>query len=471
MKVLFRRLSAPLCIFLILAPASAFATNGYFLIGYGAKSRGMGGTGVAYASDALAAAANPATMTDVKMDTMRIDVGGEFFIPRRAASHNSALLPADEVSGSNLFLIPNMGGIYKFNRRMTIGMAAIGAGLGTRYQQVVPGTTGCINGDSSGVPAGVNNSYFFNFACNADSTTVGVSLMQMQMLPSAAYKINKQHSVGASLAIGVQQFRAYGLGAFESLGFAGSNSNVSGEGNDWAYGAGIRLGWLGKFFNQRLSLGVNYASRVYMTRFNKYKNLFAEQGSFDIPEHYAVGLAFKVTKALTVAADVQRIRYSSVRSVGNPGPTLDPSFFNPDQGCKDALLATGNEPKECKLGGDKGLGFGWQDQMVYKLGINYQYNSKWAFRAGYNYGKSPINESSQLLFNLLAPATVEHHMTLGASYAPNKNMEWSANFMHAFKNTLKGPTRFPPAGATAPVDNAAISMYQYSFGISFAYKM
>ena len=46
-------------------PNSVFATNGYFLIGYGAKSRSMGGVGVAYGQDGLAAAANPAAMADV----------------------------------------------------------------------------------------------------------------------------------------------------------------------------------------------------------------------------------------------------------------------------------------------------------------------------------------------------------------------------------------------------------------------
>jgi long-chain fatty acid transport protein len=155
-------------------PAASYATNGYFLIGFGAKSRGMGGVGVAYAQDGLAAAANPASMVDIKMDTMRIDVGGELFNPPRAVLHDSAALGwTDEQSGSNLFLIPNMGGAYKFNRDITVGMAVVGAGLGTRYRQEVPGIPTCVNGDTSG---GVGST-FFNFNCNADSTTVGVSLM------------------------------------------------------------------------------------------------------------------------------------------------------------------------------------------------------------------------------------------------------------------------------------------------------
>lgn len=458
MKARIARL-LPLCAALATAiPMAAHATNGYFLIGYGAKSRGMGGTGVAYGTDALAAAANPATMFDVDMNTMRIDAGGEFFNPPRSIYHDSDTLgTTSEKSGANLFLIPSMGGIYKFNRKLVIGMAAIGAGLGTRYNQEVPGNPTCVNGDTSGG----TDSYFFNFNCNADSTTVGVMLMQMQMLPSVAYKVNKQHTIGASLAIGVQTFRAYGLGAFQDLGFAGDTNRVSGEGNDWSYGAGIRLGWQGKFYKERLSFGANYASRVYMTRFDKYRNLFAEQGDFDIPEHFEIGMAVKATKNLTIAADVQRILFSDITSVGNPGP-VDPVDFNP-------LCPGGSTGRpECLLGGNLGMGFGWTDQTVYKLGIDYRYNDKWNLRAGLNYGKSPIPDD-QVLFNMLAPATVEKHITLGASYRPSRNIEWSMNYMHGFENTITGPTAF--TNRAPGEDNAAISMYQNSLGISFAYSM
>ncbi len=477
MSVLSRSLRNFCVISLCVLPVTVYATNGYFMIGYGAKSRSMGGVGVAYAQDGLAAAYNPAGMGDAHVTTMRVDGGMDLFNPPRAVRQNSAALesgfPGDDSgvnhrSGSNLFLIPNMGMIYKFNRKMYIGMAAIGAGLGTRYHQDVPGKPGCLNGNS---PEGTGST-FFNFNCNADSHTVGVAIYQMQMLPSIAYKFSKRHSVGASLAFGVQSFRAYGLGAFESLGFAPSNENVSGEGNDWSYGAGVRAGWLGKYFKGRVSLGANYASRVYMTKFEKYKNLFAERGSFDIPEHYALGLAIKATKKLTIAADIQQIRYSAIRSVGNLGPSaLDPEDLNVNGSCQG--VADGLDANNCKLGGDDALGFGWQDQMVYKVGANYDFDPKWSFRLGYNYGKSPIPED-QVLFNMLAPATVEHHATLGASYRPNKNIEWSFSYVHAFENTIKGPTAFGPTGNVASdsvTGSTAISMKQKSIGIGFAYKL
>ncbi|MFC1772569.1 OmpP1/FadL family transporter [Pseudomonadota bacterium] len=449
----------------------AYATNGFFLIGYGNKARAMGGASVAMAHDSLSIAANPATMSALKMDTMRIDLSGEIFVPRRASSHNADLLGGvyDEKSGANVFLIPAMGGAYKFNRRMTIGMAAVGAGSNTRFDQSL---AVCEDGDPN-----TTGSRFYNYECNS-GPTAGVNLLQMQMLPSIAYKLTKNHSVGASLALAVSSFRAYGLQSMGApgspLNFTSDRDNLSNRGNDFAYGAGVRFGWLSNFFDNRVSVGANYASRVYMTKFDKYRGLFAEQGSFDIPEHFALGLSLRPIESLTLAFDVQRYMFSDVRSVGNPGP--DPanpsSFFPEDFGCTNP----GTEPADntCALGKDDGMGFGWQNQFVYKAGVQFEYNPKWTLRAGYNYGKAPIPED-QIAFNLLAPATVEHHATAGFSYRQSPNIEWSMSYMIAFKNTIKGKTSFYPEGINNIDDldkpNAATSMYQHSLGLTFSYLM
>ena len=360
--------------------------------------------------------------------------------------------------------------IYKFNRKLSIGFAAIGAGANTRYDQSVPGRPACVNNDLSDG----SGSTFFNVNCQADSTTVGVQLLQMQMLPSVSYQVNKNHSVGASLAIGVQTFRAYGLGAFDAgvFNFTSTKGKVSGNGNDWSYGAGVRVGWLGKFAKKKLRIGANYASRVYMTEFDKYASLFAEQGDFDIPEHFSIGLSYKFTDKLTAAFDVQHILYSDVASVGNVGPSAaDPNDMNTNGSC--AGVADDIDPANCKLGGNDGMGFGWHDATAYKLGVNYDYNKNWSFRTGWNYGKTPVQED-QVLFNMLAPAIVEHHLTLGASYRPSKSIEWSFNFVHGFSNTIRGPSAFGPTGdplVDVNVDSVALEMEINTFGVGFAYKM
>ena len=434
----------------ISTPSISYATNGMFLIGFGAKSRAMGGVGVAYAQDSLAMAYNPANLGDINP---RFDLGADIFIPPRAVTHESTLLPVNDatnishpsepsgVATSDFFVIPNLGYADRWNDKISYGFAVVGAGLQTEYDQTTPNT-------------------FFNYNGLA-TNEVGVELMQIQMLPTLSYKVNDTHTFGASLALGFQGFRAEGLQAFEALGFAapGPDDNLANNIWDISYGAGIRLGWKGHF--DKLQVGVNYSSKVFMSQFDSYSRLFAEGGRFNIPENYAIGFAYELTPKVNIAFDIQRTLYSGVPSISNPGPNAaDPSDFNP--------LCPGVDTPDCKLGGDKGMGFGWRDGNVFKLGVDYEYSDKWIFRAGYNYGKSPIPED-QVLFNMLAPATPEHHLTFGATYGWNKNIEISFNFMHAFENTIKGPTAFGPTQAPVDGSNASISMQQNSFGASLGW--
>jgi long-chain fatty acid transport protein len=207
-----------------------------------------------------------------------------------------------------------------------------------------------------------------------------------------------------------------------------------------------------------------------MQKFNRYTGLFAEHGEFDIPEHYAVGMAFKLTPKSTVAFDIQRIIYNDVRSIGNLGPNVNSSSdFNPNGICGiSASNPTGDDgiSPECTLGGDLGMGFGWENQTIYKLGMDYKWSPTLTLRWGYNYGKSPI-PADQVLFSMLAPATVEKHVTLGFTQALDKDSDFSFTFMHAFKNTIRGPTVFPAPGTTG--NNAALEMSQTS--LSFAYGL
>ena len=108
------------------------------------------------------------------------------------------------------------------------------------------------------------------------------------------------------------------------------------------------------------------------------------------------------------------------------------------------------------------MGFGWENQTVYKLGVAYQYNDYWVLRAGYNYGKSPI-PGDQLTFNTLAPATVERHATLGFTYRPNKSTEMTLAYLHAFNNKQSASNQNIVGG----VD---IQMYQNDVEFSYAWK-
>ena len=445
-------------------PFIANATNGAWLIGFGAKSRSMGGTGVANNTGGMAAAFNPATMID---SGTRFDIGAELFIPPRAITHNSGKLGyTDEESNHDLFLVPSMGGTYQLNDKTALGFAFIGAGLKTEYNQTV-NSDSCNQVNSGGVPGYTScpPTVYDPVITATPAPEAGVELLQMQLIPSIAYKVNKNHTFGASLVIAGQYFRAEGLEAFEDLGFTSSPGHLTGQGWSSSFGAGYRLGWLGSFVDEKLKVGVNYSSRVWMDEFTRYTNLFAEQGDFDLPENYAVGLAYDFTPKWTVAFDVQRINWSDVASIGNPGPATDAA--NVEAGNLFALCP--DDPTPCLLGGPLGLGFGWTDQTIYKVGVDWSINEKWNARAGWNYGESPVPET-EVLFNMLAPATPEHHLTFGGGYYFTEDVVLDANVMIAFLNTIKGPTAFAPGGAVVEGSNASIAMKQYSIGATLGIK-
>jgi len=462
MKQISKRLLATAILASLAAPGLVQATNGYFMIGFGSKSRGMGGVGVAEGVDGFAGAYNPATMVDVGT---RFDLGGDIFWAPNAVTHSDGTLsettiveeskfPDTGFSRGGVFMIPGMGGMYKVDNDTTVGFTFIGAGMGTQFNQAVPAT------------ATSNQSYFYNFnhPVNLADNKVGIKLLQMQIPISIAHKINDKYALGVSFVFAGQYFEAWGLQAFDALGFTGSKGNISNEGTDFAYGAGIRVGWQGKFLNNELIAGVNYSSRVYMKPFEDYSNLFAEHGDFDIPENYTVGVAYKGVKDFNLKFDVQQVNYSDVASVGNPGPyAYNSTEFNP--------LCPGEDTAECKLGGVLGLGFGWTDQTIYKFGAEYQLMEKLTLRGGFNYGKMTI-AADQILFHLIAPATIEKHLTFGATYHWSSDIELSASYVHAFEATLEGPTMFQPLGSNPDIttNNAAISMKQRSLGATLAIK-
>lgn len=383
----------------------AFATNGYFSHGYGTKNKGIGGAGVALPQDSLAAATNPAGMAFVGD---RLDVGIAIFNPNReySSTNAGAIVTAAQESDSEYFYIPHLGYNKMLSANQSVGVSVYGnGGMNTDYPSTVFG-----------------------------SGASGVDLSQLFVNVSYAHKIASNASLGAGAILAYQRFKAYGV----------QNFGVQNAGYDSATGYGLRLG--GQVdVGGGVTLGASYQTKVEMSELDKYAGLFAEQGDFDIPSTYTLGLSWKAMKDLTVAFDYQRINYTDVASVSNPGPR---SFA-------DVGL----------LGADNGPGFGWEDINVFKLGVQYN-TGEWTWRAGWNHGDQPIPTANEGLFNILAPGVVEDHLTLGFTKTLDKNSELNFAFMHAFNK--KVTSTIPAAlggGATELEMNQ--NEVEFSYGIKF----
>ena len=430
-------------------PFAASATNGYFQHGYGLKAKGMAGVGTAMAVDTFGGANNPASMVWVGN---RIDFGADLFSPRRSASRSGSspfLGPVDGSadSGSNYFVVPEFGYNRMINPNLSLGITVYAnGGMNTDYPGgQIPAASAC---------AGFNpNPGPYNLLCG--NGKLGVDLMQLVIAPTLAYKLNANHSIGVAPLIGVQRFKVEGLQAFDNPFFSTSPGNVTNRGYEWAHGYGVRVGWFGKL-SDSVNVGAAYSTKIRMTEFDKYRGLFAEQGDFDMPENYNVGIAVKATPRLTVAADYQRINYGDVKSVGNTQQNLLACF-------------PGGNAAFC-LGGDSGAGFGWKGVNVVKIGFEYQYNERWAWRAGYDRTDNPIS-GRDIDFNILAPGVVQDHLTFGFTYKTSTNGELTFAYMHAFNHGVTASSLLNSYVAPLPAGNVSIKMYQDAVGVAYGWKM
>jgi long-chain fatty acid transport protein len=476
----------------VVAIQTAQATNGTMSHAYSPASKGMAGAGeAALPQDTLSIVGNPAGLTKLGK---RMDVGAAWFSPHRKYSGvnpmrgDSAIAPIGSGNGTgtvesenNDFFVPNFGFSYPINDKSAFGVALFGnGGMNTDFRSVdtlgnlgtYGGNNGCANPPhyQNALPCGPQ----VPGTAAIGGGDTGVNLTQLGIALGYALDVTDNLSLGASFLIGYQQIEIRGVGAFQGYtetftqsmlanraASGTSPSNLSDNGVDSALGYGVQLGALWEI-NPQWTAGISWRSKMYMDKLDKYSDLFAESGGFDMPSVGTIGLAFKPNDRLAFAFDVQQIWYSDIPSIGNNNELATRCDLNAAFGFPSA---PGNvyDPQYC-LGGSKGAGFGWRDMTVLKLGVQYALNDTLTLRAGYSHGNSPI-VSREVAFNTLAPGVIEDHYTIGATYRLRKDYELTFWGMYAPENTVKGPGAF--TGSQAP----EISMYQYELGVNFAWLM
>jgi len=473
----------------LVAPA-VYATNGYFAHGYGTKSKGMAGTGVAMSEDSMAAATNPAGMVWVGD---RLDVGAAVFSPQREFKAGDVpnlpddpslgpaagtpapgfpLEPGTKKSGSNWFLIPHFGWNKALDESSSVGVTVYGnGGMNTDYNRgsnsperllAIDRFVASISPDNPLPPDDPTRIFAFDGLgiCDQNGGGVycggrsGIDLSQLFINLSYSRKINDRTAVGGSLILAGQAFEARGLSFFtpftKTAASGGDAKNLTNNGHDTSFGAGFKIGVQGEV-TDGLTLGGAYQSKIWMSKFDDYKDLFAEGGDFDIPPTATIGLSWKPASQHNINVDYQYIWYESVDAISNRNH-LDRCLAGDLQYC---------------LGGSKGAGFGWKNMGIIKFGWQYDYSPSTSFRAGYSYGKQPIR-SSEVLFNTLAPAVLEHHITAGLTQQLTKQSEWSLSLMYAPEKTVKGTNSFTGDETFGiPSQDIKIKMSQFEIEASY----
>lgn len=397
------------------APAAS-ATDGYFQYGYGARQKALGGAGVADSRDATAAALNPAGLVHAPTE---LTVSGTLFSPLRSYSVSG---PGPTPEGTfdskgNYFPVPNLAFTYRDH--------------GLPFVDVI-GVTVYGNG-------GMNTAYPANlFSAFGSSGRLGVDFEQAFLSVAFAKTLAPGLSIGVAPILARQAIKLEGLQGFAA--FSSDGAHVSNQGTDVSWGGGVRGGieWA---LAPQFRIGVAGNSRIYTNEFEKYRGLFAERGGFDVPASVQAGIAFDATPNLTFLADYKHIWYGSVASIANPSTNI----------LSGAALGTDNGP-----------GFGWKDIDIIKVGAEWRHLGNLTLRAGYSYNTSPL-QSRDVLFNVLAPATVQHHITGGFEYAWSRNLAFEVAGAYVPETSISGSHLFTP-------QTIDLSMHQWEATVGLKYR-
>jgi long-chain fatty acid transport protein len=383
------------------AASQALATNGMRMIGFGPVQNAMGGVSAAVGLDAASVLSNPATMS---LQQGRVDFGATWFQPevdyRAVGAASGNRIDSDRGPSP----VPALGLVVPAGEKFRFGLGAYGvAGMGVDFQQDLLGSV-------------TQSSY-----------------SQMRFTPGVSYQVNELLAVGvtANLMYAQMEFSAVTTPPGGPMSPPAQSSHMAAS----AFGGGATLGVIVSP-REDLRFGAAYETRSWFQDFEFHRPGGHDTLDFDQPQSALVGLAYSPWKPLLLAADVQWIRWSETNGTGQPR-------FDAESAALPWNL-------------------NWDDQVVYKLGVQYTLPRMVMLRAGYNYGKSPV-DPGRSFENVAFPAIAEHHVTVGIGHELRGGASINASAGWSPRSEVSG-------GGTPEAFPYEARMSQLSFDMGLAYR-
>lgn len=428
----------------LLSSFSAFSTNGALDYGFSEITRGMGGAGSALPQDSLIAAVNPAGMVDVGP---RIDVGATFYVPSNGYSATSfspasigpgniGIAPGYHNSDISAFFLPDLGMNIPINQKSSLGVSLYSlAGFGTEYRTNAEATVG-IPGVGPVQEEGPAGGGVFSSDLKQAVTSITYSR-----------KFLSHSSFGLSLLLGTQTLSVKGLQNLGALSV--SSRNVSNDGTDYSVGGGARVGVLFGVL-PTVNLGLSYQPEMAMTKFDHYRGLLPDGGEFNIPPYGNIGLDWTVIKTVNLAFDVEKIWYTAIPAYGaSQNALLNGNCFSDNSTC---------------LGGANGAGFGWGDDVIYKIGAQWQVTPETALRAGYNRSDQVLPHDYGPQNMLIPGAVIRNLYTVGATQKISKTDSLNGMVIYIPKQSFTSSNLY--SGAANQLITTSLS--GFGFGMSWS---
>ncbi len=272
MKLLKSSLKGAIALSFI-ASSALYATNGDTLIGVGAKTRAMGGAGIALSHGAESTLVNPALITDVA--STEISFGGTIFMP----TIKTQMSPVEHKSAADLSIIPGVSIASQIAPNTYVGVGMWGtAGMGTDFKK------------------------------DPDLFKMETTLQLMQFAIPVAYKF------GNGFSVGIAPIMQYGsLDIHYQLPAMMGGMNV-GDGQNQDFGYGVSVGATYNFQNG-IKVGAVYKSKISMDYAHSLTAATAPFGlnfgdKLDQPAEIGIGVSYRHGPH-TIAVDYKKIKWGS----------------------------------------------------------------------------------------------------------------------------------------------------------------
>ena len=421
---------------LTLGATSAFATNGDVMIGQGAKSRSMGGVGIAKSFGAESGLANPAMIASVEKSEATLVVTA--FAPSVSFKTNAVTKVygmADKTYGdsaANFSVIPEIAYATKVTDNTVVGLSVSGtAGMGTDYDE----KTGTTDNGAFRMKTALS---LLKVAVPVSYTVGGFTAGVAAVMQYGTLQMSHLYNADADSNISKNNFKLRDNGVSSDLGY-GLEAGVSYDMKNGLTVAAVYKSKIGMTYDNVISASINdFGGTAY--------GLPASGDNLDQPEERGAGISYTMAEN-TIAFDYKNIAWGDAAGYAD---------------------------------------FGWENQDVYAVG--YEYATKaFAVRLGYNYAKSPIAEQNgntyagavKNFFNLSGfPGIVETHYTIGGGYTVSDALSIDGSFIYAPETEVSysttGMTQAMRQGALGATNTATstadVKHSQMALSLAASYK-
>ncbi len=396
MKTKILKLSRRWSPFIVLLSAVAEShTNGIEGNGTGARSMALGGADVAWANDPLGAmAANPAGLSS--LDAAELNIGAE------AGLLNGHFNKPGVSSGDlddTLRAFPVGAIAYPFEKLpVTIGLS------------VTPDSTLLADWHYADPVGGLGGKTSYGYQDDKSE------ILLLRTALGASVKINSRLSFGVSAGLLYNENRLITPYIFQNLSPAGDMKydgaktllNLHTTGFGWNAMAGLLFQ-----ATTNLQFGLSYKSAATVrTTGDASGDPYAQFGVQPGPLafHYNAGVKNKFPQEISAGASWKfHPKWRAVAQV---------DWINWSDAF-DSLPVSLTDGSNSKVNGVLGSSFSdriplnWNDEFVYRAGLEYDLTDNLALRVGYAYGQSPVPDSTLLP---MTAAIMEHTITAGVGY-------------------------------------------------------